>query len=577
MAEISSRSQQYLIAQSSALHLASGPSMSFQDIQELMERDPQIEVQRVIPSRNLDLLSGTEGAQQGVLVASMPNHVAQQVAASPQVEIEPDLPLFLADPMAVPAALNPMTLLPMSLSTSYNIQVVGDNGTEVADAAVYLYGDSVPAMGKTDANGKVSITLQTHSSSDVTGLYVNPKLGYWNRWVSRPQLDAGGTTTVTLTPLSSTFPKLDAEETYGWGQVAMGLPEVPETYRGQGVRIAIVDSGAAALTHPDLKHISAGQDLTVIPPSQNWTTDVIAHGSHCAGVITGSLETGGVRGFAPDAEIHVIKIFPGGRFSSLLDALDYCIDHRIDIVNLSLGTAEGSDLIRQKISQARSQGVGCIVAAGNSGGAVQFPGTSPDVLTVAAIGKIGAFPQTSYHELQIGQLAQSTDSANKYFSARFTCYGPEVDVCAPGVAVLSTVPNEGFAAWDGTSMATPHVSGAAALLLAHHPDFKAEYRERTNQRVEHLFELLKASAIPVNVGDPHRTGAGMPNIARALQISAPPSTGDASLQEALRDFIRGLLSHSDSGDMPSATDSNHHPIDSAQKIQTILNRLAQRQ
>src|SRR4029079_9420893 len=105
----------------------------------------------------------------------------------------------------------------------------------------------------------------------------------------------------------------------------------------------------------------------------------------------------GIRGFAPDAEIHALKIFPGGRFSSLLDALDYCIEHDIDVVNMSLGSGEASQLVLQKLSQLKQAGVACIVAAGNSGDNVQFPGSSPDVLTVAAMGRMGEFPESSYH------------------------------------------------------------------------------------------------------------------------------------------------------------------------------------
>src|SRR5690606_21710141 len=190
---------------------------------------------------------------------------------------------------------------------------------------------------------------------------------------------------------------------------------------------------------------------------------------------SGGPNAAGIRGFAPEAEIHAFKVFPGGRFSSLIEALDLCIERGIDVVNLSLGSDEVSELVTRKILEAQSRGVACIVAAGNSGGPVQFPGNLPNVLTVSAIGKTGEYPEDTYH-------AQTLDAQmpaiNGIYPAKFSCHGPGIDVCAPGVAVVSCVAGGGYAAWDGTSMATPHITGLAALLLAHHPLFQGQLKDR---------------------------------------------------------------------------------------------------
>ena len=120
----------------------------------------------------------------------------------------------------------------------------------------------------------------------------------------------------------------------------------------------------------------------------------------------------------------------------------------------------------------------CIVAAGNSAGPVAFPASMRTVLAVAAIGKAGEYPPESYHATQVyGNI-----TPDGYFSAAFTCFGPEVDVCAPGVAIVSCVPPANYAAWDGTSFAAPYVTGLAALLLAHHPDFRDRYAARDANR-----------------------------------------------------------------------------------------------
>lgn len=136
-------------------------------------------------------------------------------------------------------------------------------------------------------------------------------------------------------------------------------------------------------------------------------------------------------------------------------------------------------------------------------------------MAVAAIGRMNEFPSDSYHTQT---LTQHVD-ANGYFSARFSCYGPEIAVCAPGVAIRSSVPDNNFAAWDGTSMASPHVTGLAALVLAHHPDFQSSGMVRTAQRVERLFQIIKMSCRPVQLGDQRRTGYGLPDVMLALGLT----------------------------------------------------------
>jgi subtilisin family serine protease len=189
--------------------------------------------------------------------------------------------------------------------------------------------------------------------------------------------------------------------------------------------------------------------------------------------------------------------------------------------------------------RAKQMGLACIIAAGNSSGPVQFPASTPHCLAVAAMGKWGEFPDESFHSQQALEGFQSRDG---YFPAKFSCFGPEIDVCAPGVAIVSSLPADGFGAWDGTSMATPHVTGLAALVLAHHPDFKGAFQNRDARRVERLFQILKETATPLQFGDPNRSGAGLPNAMRALGLEAGVGAApgiDSSL-EALRRLL-GLM------------------------------------
>ena len=214
--------------------------------------------------------------------------------------------------------------------------------------------------------------------------------------------------------------------------------------------------------------------------------------------------------------MFAIKVLPGGRFSNLIEALNRCVELQVDLVNLSLGSEHSSELLDERIRELKELGIACIVAAGSTGGPVQYPASSPHVLAVAAIGKHGEFPADSYHGKEVWE--GSPEGAEEFFSASFTCSGPEVDVCAPGVAILSCVPPNTYGVWDGTSMAAPHVTGLAAVVLAHHPDFQAPFRPRNAARVERLFQVLRQSARPLNLGDPNRTGAGIPDALNALMM-----------------------------------------------------------
>lgn len=420
-------------------------------------------------------------------------------------------------------------------SQTIKFRVVGDDNAPVANAKITLEGDGFPQEGETDKNGEVTVKLFTMTGGRARSLFIDPQKDYWTRYITDPAVSDSGVNVIGVQSLKQTVVGFPDHFRFGWGQTLMGLDQMPDEYTGKGVKIAIIDSGADN-THPLLKHITNGIDLTNPTDPSTWSKDLVGHGSHCAGVITARNTTQmALRGFAPEAEIHVYKVFPGGQFSSLLDALDHCIEQNIDVVNMSLGSPQVSEAIEQKLEEVVENGIACVVAAGNSGGPVQYPARSPNVLAVAAIGRLNEFPPKSWDSQTVIPGLVAPDGV---FSPSFSCFGPQVGVCAPGVAIISTVPDNGFEAESGTSMAAPHVTGLAALYLAHHPMFKGPLRERNAQRVGALFNMIKSSTSAYQFG-PERSGAGMPNLHGLIQAimtseKQPAATAAESLAQGVQ-------------------------------------------
>jgi subtilisin family serine protease len=442
-----------------------------------------------------------------------------------QAIIAEDVPVELAASSAPSGIMvrDPGLLPIMPLADVVNVSlVVRGNGQALAGANVYLMGSIFLAQGVSDADGRVEITLFGERPDTLRSLYVKPLADFWSLLVPRPALVAGQPNVVDLQPLSAQFPGFPGQQTWGWGQVAMGLDRLDNSFRGGGVKVAVVDSGIQR-DHPNLQ-VAAGRDL--VTTNDAWGEDTVGHGTHCAGVIAARDIGSGIRGFAPDVELHAVRIFPGAQISHLVEALNYCIESGIDVVNMSLGIPqlgpEQIELLQGKLRQARAAGVACIVAAGNSAGPVQFPGALPEVLAVAAVGQQGTYPATSYHGSQV--YTDAVPAANEIFSAKFTCFGDEVDVAAPGVAVLSTFAPRGYVAMDGTSMAAPHVAGMAALLVGHHPELRGQQRD--SGRVDGLFEIIRRSCrrLPFPASDGQRQGAGLPILQSAF-TAAPASGG----------------------------------------------------
>lgn len=269
--------------------------------------------------------------------------------------------------------------------------------------------------------------------------------------------------------------KVDPETVEHWAPRAMGFDRLPPTFRGHGIKVGVIDSGSEG-------------------------DDTIGFGTAIAGVITE---------LAPEARPHICRVTPGGRFGDLVDALDRCLAEQVDLVVLGPGSPYTSWLVARKLEEATYAGIGCIAAAGNSSGPVSFPACLPGVLAVGAIGKVGTFPPDSYHTTQL----TGTPTYEGFFAARLSASGPELDMCAPGVgvAINGTV-------LDGTPVAAAHVAALAALVMAHHPEFRNGFRVRGPARVQRLFHLLRAGCRPLPTIEAMRVGAGLPDAVAAVGL-----------------------------------------------------------
>ncbi len=185
-------------------------------------------------------------------------------------------------------------------------------------------------------------------------ILVQPAADHWGCVIQEPVLDQADPNIIS----STRSPKLDqacsGKAIPSWGQKAMNLDRLLGAgLTGARVKIALINSGCDN-THPLLRHITRGVDLTRRDGAKDWTHDDIGQGTHCAGIVCGSGgSTPGLNGIAPSAEIYVFKLSPGGHLSDLIDALDQCIERQIDIVHLGVVSDQVSELVTHKVIEAR--------------------------------------------------------------------------------------------------------------------------------------------------------------------------------------------------------------------------------
>ena len=312
-----------------------------------------------------------------------------------------------------------------------------------------------------------------------------------------------------------------------WGLLSIGAPAAWDTATGTGVVVAVVDTGMD-INHPDLAAnvwTNPGEvDFNFFDDDNNGFTDDVhgwnfvfgnndvsdfsGHGTHVAGTIAATGNNGiGVIGVAWGAQVMPVKALDdsGTGFDfELAPAIMYAAANGADVINASW-TGEGtSDSIEEAIQFATGLGTVFVAAAGNSSEDAMnfFPANSPEAITVAASDPFGNF-------------------------AFFSNFGSKIDVTAPGVDILSLQASgtflgpqvaDGYIRLDGTSMATPHVSGVAALALSENPGYSTEQ----------VRQIIRASATSVPFDS--RFGYGNLNAAAAVLVTNPLEAKITGLQ-----------------------------------------------
>ncbi len=216
--------------------------------------------------------------------------------------------------------------------------------------------------------------------------------------------------------------------------------------QGEKIKIAVIDSGC------DINHINLKDNIAEVrnftdEDNKNIVTDRVGHGTHVIGTICAN-GINNVFGVAPKSEIYVLKAINrtgSGKVSWIVNAINYAIEKKVDIISMSLGTPQKDSKLERAIKDAINKNILVVCAAGNEGDGnandfeYSYPASYPDVISVGAVDK-------------------------KEHPASFSNSNTTIDLLAPGVEILSTYPNNQYAYLSGTSMATPHVTGSLALL-----------------------------------------------------------------------------------------------------------------
>ncbi len=294
------------------------------------------------------------------------------------------------------------------------------------------------------------------------------------------RIKAGGSAALEIAPVPAKPVITPEEKEIPWGVKRVNAAGAWNTDMGEGVKVAIVDTGID-FNHPDLAaHYAGGYNAV---STSTLPMDDHGHGTHVSGTIGAIRDIKGVVGVAPNVKLYGVKVLDAngsGSYSNVIDGIQWAADNGMKVINMSLGGSSGTPALASVMTAANKAGVTIVCAAGNDQGPVNYPAKYPEAVAVSA-----------------------SDSSDRiaYFSSR----GAEIAFIAPGVNIYSSYKGAAYKTMSGTSMACPHVAGLAALAVAAGADTPEKVRA-----------ALKKAATPLGL-KPGEEGAGMIDAAKLVR------------------------------------------------------------
>lgn len=287
-----------------------------------------------------------------------------------------------------------------------------------------------------------------------------------------------------------------------WGVSRIGADAVVRAgIKGTGIKVAVLDTGID-YSHPDLMDNYKGGYNFVYDNNDPFDDSMSAynptgHGTHVAGII-GARDNGtGVVGVAPDVSLYAVKVLNAGLagdVSDIIAGIEWAINNNIQIISMSIGSSIFSQALKDACDKAAQAGIILVAAAGNFNNSyIEYPAAFDSVIAVTA--------------------TRPDDTRPLYNS------GPEMELAAPGVSIKSTIPGGGYGYLTGTSQATPHVAGVAALLLSS----GINDDNGNGTVVDEVRQRMATTAS--DLGAPGRDAAfgyGLVDAARSLGVSVEP-------------------------------------------------------
>jgi len=372
-----------------------------------------------------------------------PDQPGDRASAVPDGASRRDLP-----PLAEPVAVGPLLATGELDATAWDIA-----GELVVDAKDDLDDQSILALARDYGLRFFPTALERETREELAFVSPDKEAELIDRLSHDPRVES----VEPLAEVRAFFAPNDPLLKDQWHMERIGASRAWDFATGRGVTVAVVDTGIACETYGPY---TKGSDLsdTECVPGWNFVTknehanDDQGHGTHVAGTIAQSTDNGiGGAGVAFHARLMPVKVLSesgSGTTADVADGIRWAAEHGAQVINLSLGGPRNSRVLQKAIDFAISHGSVVVAAAGNTGGRVQFPGASDGVIGVSA-----------------------TDADDKI--AKFSSRGDGVDIAAPGVNVTQqTICKKGrekcevYPAYNGTSMASPHVAGAAALVVS---------------------------------------------------------------------------------------------------------------